>query len=92
MANEVYLLFARAQCPLGTLDESEEAAMAAYAFESRGECSDLSRNAYAVGKSWANVQVAEWKQGLAEGLFLREEFLEDPTLPRWWVESVLDRL
>jgi hypothetical protein len=84
--SEVYLVFAR-QC--SDLDSSERAAQEMFEAESTGAKHDLTRNAYAVGKHWANVQVEEWKQGIAEGLFLKEEFLEDADIPRWWTEEVL---
>jgi len=58
----VYRFFAERQC-VG-LDYSDEAAQAAYAFESQGARSNLARNGYAVGKHWANVQVEEWRRDI----------------------------
>jgi hypothetical protein len=88
---DVYRFFAERACLKRTLDFSEEAARAAFNFESNGIDAPLSRNAYAVGKHWANVQVEEWRGGIADRLFLRAEFLEDEDLTpiRWWVEEVL---
>jgi len=81
---EVYRFFAEGR----GLDFSEEAAQAAYAFESQGVRSDLTRNGYAVGKHWANVQVDEWRQDI--GTYLKwSELLEDAELEpvRWWVQD-----
>jgi len=85
----VYLHFVDAICPEAKLDRDDDAALKQYAFESRGERSDLSRNAYAVGKAWANVQVNEWRQGIADGLFSPDEFTADPEIG-WWADRALD--
>lgn len=82
---EVYRRFAEQQC-VG-LDYSEQAARECFDAESNGAKHNLSRNGYAVGKQWANVQVSEWRRGIAEGLFIPDEFLGDGI--DWWVHEVL---
>lgn len=88
---EVYRFFAEDVCPkLPGLDFSEQAAREAFDAESNGARHDLTRNGFAIGKQWANVQVAEWKHGIADGLFLPDEFLGGPH--DWWAREALKGL
>lgn len=84
--SEVYRYMAR---DWTGLDFSDEAAQEAFDAESKGAKHNLSRNGFAVGKQWANVQVAEWKAGLREVPLW--ELLEDPDMAsiRWWIEKAM---
>ncbi len=47
------------------------------------------RNGFQLGKQWMDINVAMWKEGIAEGTSLRREFYEDPNYPHWWLDKVL---
>lgn len=64
------------------LDFSEDAAMEAYLWESRGS-SVGGRNGYAWGKRWLNAMIDMWKEGLAEGTFALDEIVNDMPDPEY---------
>jgi hypothetical protein len=47
-----------------------------------------SRNGFACGKKWLNVNVAMWKEDIALGLFRASELYADDKYPRWWLDNV----
>lgn len=71
------------------LDFSEEALLEQYLSESYGDVIISENNGYAVGKKWLNVTVAMWKEDISKGLLFKHELYKDPTLPDWWLDSVL---
>lgn len=84
----IYEYLARQVCP--SLDFSEWAAMQAFLHESCGtKVEDPNRNGFVVGKMWVNVQEDAWREGIREGLFSRQELLEDQDIPTGWAETAL---
>ena len=75
--------------PMGIdLDFSDEALISLYNAESYGTpCS--SKNGFAVGKQYLNVQVNAWKEMLREGTLAKFELYEDPKYPDWWLDNIL---
>lgn len=45
-------------------------------------------NGYAVGKKWATVTIAMWKEDIKKGLLFESE-LYGGVYPAWWLDEVL---
>lgn len=86
---ELYRYFARSMT--STLDLSDAAMLALYNHESYGTPLPP-ENGFAVGKRYLNLQVTTWREDLQRGLLARHELYEDPALPHWWLDSVLQGL
>lgn len=68
-------------------DFSEESLVELYNSESFG-CKVSSKNGFALGKKWLNVNVAMWKEDVEKGLLHIQELYEDRKFPHWWLDSV----
>ena len=89
-----YERFARRWHPAADLDFSPEAAEAMYRYETFGEGDAPGifggkHNGYMVGKHCVNLQVAMWKEALAEGLITKQELYADEDLEHPWVEEIV---
>jgi len=81
------------------LDFSDDAAVAMFLWESRGE-GDLrlglfqqtgdKYNGYAVGKHWMDVTVAMWNTDIRERILCRYELYEEFPDWHWWLDRVLN--
>jgi hypothetical protein len=84
--SELYRFFASGKS--SKLDFSDEALLSLYNHESYG--TPLSeQNGFAVGKQYLNLQVTMWREDLRRGWLFKSELYEDPNLPHWWLDSVL---
>lgn len=82
---EVYRLFAEDWKHLH--DFSDEMLIELYNAESYGTPVS-SKNGFACGKKWLNVNVSMWKEDIAKGLFRASELYADPKYPHWWLDQV----
>lgn len=71
------------------LDWSDQALIDMFHNEAYGVPLDERRNGYYVGKQFAGVTVAMWKEDIARGYLGRHELYSDPRLPHWWLDRVL---
>lgn len=83
------------------LDFSEESAIRAYLWETRGEGNFKSnlfnndvKNGYVIGKHWMDVTVGMWLQDIRSGWLKKSELYEEEELKpfHWWLDKVLKRL
>ena len=85
---EVYRIFSKEWSH--THDFSDNAMVELFNHESYG--TKLSeKNGFALDKKWMNFTVAAWKEDIQAGLLFKIELLNDPTFPKWWIESVLSK-
>jgi hypothetical protein len=78
-------------------DFSDEAAMEAYLWETRGignmkiNLFDNKINGYVVGKHWMDVVVKMWREDIKRKLLFKHELYNDPELKdfAWWLDRVL---
>jgi hypothetical protein len=71
------------------LDWSDQAMIDMYNHEALGLPLDERKNGYFIGKQWAGVTVAMWKEDIEKGELTVRELYEDPRLPHWWLDRVL---
>lgn len=88
--SEIYRYFGRPE-DHPSLDFSDEAMINLYNHESYGT-SLSEKNGFAVGKKFLNLQVTMWREDLRRGWLAKFELYEDPNLPHWWLDSVLDNV
>lgn len=83
---------------LDNVDFSDQAAIDAYLWESRGIgnfkfglFSNHIANGYVVGKHWMDVTIQMWRQDLKDGLLSRIELYREPDFKNyhWWLDKVL---
>ena len=70
------------------LDFSDESLLELYNYESYGGRIDA-KNGFAVGKKYLNLHVTEWREEIKQGMLFKHELYNDPSLPHWWLDSVL---
>lgn len=74
-----------------THDFSDSAMIELFNHESYGT-KLTEKNGFALGKKWMNVTVSAWKEDIQAGLLFKIELLEDPTFPKWWIESIVSKI
>lgn len=85
---ELYRIFAKDWEHL--MDFSDEMLIELYNGESFGTPIS-SKNGFALGKKWLNVNVAMWKEDIEKGLFRASELYNDPKYPHWWLDQVFKK-